>query len=70
MNHMNTTSHCRCGHHKTLPVLIILFGLLFLLGHFGTFSANFVGLAWPILVILAGLAKWMGGSCKCYMQQS
>ncbi len=70
MNHMNSAPACRCGHHKTAPVLIILFGLLFLLEHFGTVSAAFTGLAWPILVILFGFAKWMGGSCKCYMQAS
>jgi hypothetical protein len=68
MNHMNSAPHCRCGHHKTWPILVILFGLLFLLEHFGVFSAAFTALAWPILVILGGLAKLMGGSCKCYMQ--
>jgi len=66
MNHMNTAPACRCGHHKITPVLVILFGLLFLGEHFGVFSAMFTSTAWPILVIVWGLSKWMGGSCKCY----
>ncbi|MEK7115983.1 MAG: DUF5668 domain-containing protein [Patescibacteria group bacterium] len=47
------------------PVLIVLFGLLFLLQNYGVFSASFVNVAWPVLVILAGLNKLSKGMCKC-----
>jgi hypothetical protein len=67
---MNTASACRCGHHKIFPVVIVLFGLLFLLEHFGVFTAEFTSVAWPVLVILGGLVKLKSGSCKCYTQQS
>ncbi|MEO6536086.1 MAG: DUF5668 domain-containing protein [Candidatus Paceibacterota bacterium] len=70
MNHINTASSCRCGHHKIAPVLVILFGLLFLLEYFGTITASFTAMAWPILVIILGLVKLKSGSCKCYAQAS
>lgn len=57
--------NCTCGHHKAVPVLIILIGLVFLLGAIGTVSAHFVSLAWPVLLILVGLVKMCGGMCKC-----
>jgi len=56
---------CRCPHHKFVPGLVVLFGLLFLLANFGVFSAEFVNVAWPILVLAAGLAKLSGSYCKC-----
>jgi hypothetical protein len=65
---MNGAGSCRCMHHKVMPVLIILFGLLFLLGYFNVFTAPFVAMSWPVLVIVAGLAKLFSGSCKCYSE--
>lgn len=53
-----------------MPVLIILLGLLFLLEALNVVTVSFTSVAWPILVILAGLVKWMGGGCKCYMRAS
>jgi uncharacterized membrane protein len=70
MNHVNTATHCRCSHHKIVPVLVVLLGLLFLLANLGVFSGSFTGVAWPILLILIGLVKLNSGSCKCYMQAS
>jgi hypothetical protein len=67
---MNTASACRCGHHKVFPIIVILFGLLFLLEQLGVFTAAFTDLAWPVLVILAGLVKLKSGSCGCYAQAS
>lgn len=56
---------CKCPHHKTTPVLIVLFGLLFLLGALDVFTSEFVAVTWPILVILGGLSKLTSGMCKC-----
>jgi hypothetical protein len=56
---------CACPHHKMVPGLVVLFGLLFLLGSFGVVSAATVNMIWPILVILAGGMKMMEGKCKC-----
>lgn len=56
---------CKCPHHKIVPLLIVLFGLDFLAGAMGWLSMNFVNVSWPILVILAGAMKMMGGKCKC-----
>jgi len=58
---------CKCHHHKVIPVLVILFGLTFLLGTWGTLSSDTVNIVWPVLVILAGLMKLCSksGMCKC-----
>ena len=58
---------CKCPHHKVVPVLVILFGLTFLLGAWGTFTASTVNTIWPVLVILAGAMKLIdrSGMCKC-----
>ncbi|MDO8486117.1 MAG: hypothetical protein Q7S77_00220 [Candidatus Staskawiczbacteria bacterium] len=58
---------CKCPHHKVVPVLIILFGLTFLLEALGVLTAGFAGIVWPIIIIAGGLMKWMtkSGMCKC-----
>lgn len=58
---------CKCPHHKVVPVLVVLFGVTFLLGAWGTLSWSAVNVIWPILVILAGLIKIgeNSGMCKC-----
>lgn len=63
----DTRNICACPHHKVMPILVILFGLTFLLGALGVFTADFVGTVWPVIVIAAGLMKWMekSGMCKC-----
>ncbi len=58
-------SACECGHHRTMPVIVILFGLTFLLKALGTLDAGTVDYIWPILVIIAGCMKWGGMKCKC-----
>ncbi|OGL66850.1 hypothetical protein A2753_00145 [Candidatus Uhrbacteria bacterium RIFCSPHIGHO2_01_FULL_47_11] len=55
---------CKCPHHKVVPGLVVLFGLLFLLGALGMVSQQTVSIGWPILVILAGLMHWSKGMCK------
>jgi len=56
---------CGCPHHKVVPGFIALFGLLFLLHAFGIFTDMFVDVAWPVLVLLAGLTKMFSRGCKC-----
>lgn len=56
---------CRCGHHKVIPILVVLFGLEFLLAQVNVLTWNFVGVTWPILVIIAGCMKLFRGACKC-----
>lgn len=56
---------CGCSHHKAMPVLVVLFGVLFLLGSLNVVTPDLVGTVWPIIVILGGLSKLMSGSCKC-----
>jgi len=58
---------CKCPHHKTMPVLVILFGLTFLLGAWDVVSERFVMIVWPIIVIVAGAMKLAdkSGMCKC-----
>lgn len=68
MNHMNNAEHCKCSHHKVGAILIIVIGLTFLLGVMNVLSPMVVAYAWPILVIVFGVTRLMGGSCKCYMR--
>lgn len=57
---------CGCPHHKVMPILVVLFGLDFLLLATGTLSAMFVSVSWPILVIIAGCLKLF--RCGCCMK--
>ncbi len=57
--------HCGCGHHKVVPILIILLGLVFLLAQVNVLTWAFADVTWPILVIIAGCVKLFGGSCTC-----
>lgn len=59
------TNVCRCVHHKTIPILIVVFGVLFLLGALEVISVRIVSIVWPLLVIAGGLQKMMQGKCKC-----
>ncbi|MEO5971576.1 MAG: DUF5668 domain-containing protein [Bdellovibrionia bacterium] len=59
------TCNCCCPCHMMKGILIILFGLTFLLGTFEVLSQHVVSIIWPILVILAGGSSLMQGKCKC-----
>lgn len=56
---------CACKHHKFLPGLMILFGLLFLGKAMEFVSMDLVNWGWPILVVVAGFMKMTEGKCKC-----
>lgn len=56
---------CGCMHHKIIPMLVVVFGALFLFEAYGSVNPDTVAIVWPILVILAGLTKLFRGMCKC-----
>ncbi len=56
---------CGCMCHKMLPLFMVVFGLVFLLGNLEVLTPIAVTWTWPVLVILAGLTKMMGSRCKC-----
>jgi hypothetical protein len=64
MEEANGNVCCKCPHHKIFPLLVVLFGLDFLLGTLNVFSAYTVNIIWPIIIIIIGFMK-MGRGCKC-----
>ncbi|MDO8664729.1 MAG: hypothetical protein Q7K44_04275 [Candidatus Liptonbacteria bacterium] len=52
-------------HHKTISILVVLFGLDFLAYYMGWVGDSFLNISWPILVIVGGLMKLSKGMCKC-----
>ena len=56
---------CKCPHHSMIPLLVVVFGLVFLLGQLNIFTPVAVNIMWPIVVIIAGLTKLMGKKCQC-----
>ena len=56
---------CGCMCHKMLPLLVVVFGLVFVLGNLQILTPVRVMEIWPILVIVAGLTKMMGRKCTC-----
>lgn len=65
---MNMTADgkmCRCTHHSVMPVLIVAFGLVFLLGAFDVLSAWAVSITWPVIVMIGGLTKMTARMCTC-----
>jgi len=66
-NMPNGKNVCSCHHHKVIPVLIILFGLTFLLESRGVISSDFAMIAWPVIIMAGGVMKLMNNSkmCKC-----
>lgn len=56
---------CSCGHHMFVPILVIAFGLVFLLGALDVLNAATVAILWPIVVLVGGAAMLFGKKCKC-----
>jgi len=63
-----TPGYCPCPHHKIIPTLLIIGGLIFLLQAFMVLDEYTVAVIWPILVIIGGIVKFTGHSCKCRMK--
>ncbi|MDE2037707.1 MAG: hypothetical protein KGI69_00575 [Patescibacteria group bacterium] len=59
-NGSNTCS-CKCGHHKLMPIAVMLIALDILLANFGVYSWYVATIIWPILLIVAASGKL----CKC-----
>lgn len=62
--HMNGKK-CECRCHRALPILVILFGLTFLLGAMNMIMESTVSLIWPILVIICGFIGLNKKNCNC-----
>jgi len=61
----DSSGKCNCICHKMLGVLLVLFGLTFLLGALDVLSARTVDIIWPIIVVAAGLSSLAKRWCKC-----
>lgn len=57
--------HCSCVHHAFAPLALVLIGIAFLLNALGILSSGFLAIAWPILLIGAGVVKLLGRQCMC-----
>ena len=56
----------KCCPCKKMPALfLILFGLTFLLREVGLITPHIAGIAWPVIVILAGAQFMFRDMCKC-----
>lgn len=58
---------CKCTHHKMVPMLIILLGVVFLLGNLQVLTPAAVNVIWPVIIILVGAMKLTSQMkmCKC-----
>ncbi len=65
MEEQNKVGACQCPHHKMVPALVVLFGLVFLLKGLNVLSPNVTNVVWPVLVVLVGLMKMSQSKCKC-----
>ena len=57
---------CKCVHHKFVPMLVVIFGVLFFLHAIGSLSSQTLNYMWPVIVILVGVMKMSDNMCKCY----
>ena len=64
-NAQNHSEICECPHHKAIPILVVLLGLVFLLGAINVLTGKVVDIIWPILIIIAGGLKFSEAKCKC-----
>ncbi|MEK7541835.1 MAG: DUF5668 domain-containing protein [Patescibacteria group bacterium] len=48
-----------------IPIFAVAFGVVFLLGALDVLTARAVAIAWPVIVIAAGLTKLTGRMCSC-----
>ena len=62
---MSAALFCPCNHHKIVPLMIILIGATFLLNAFQVLPVGIVAFVWPVLLMVAGVAKLSGRSCSC-----
>lgn len=65
MNQTSEGKRCPCPCHKFITLLVVLFGLNFLLKTLGVYGDDVSNIIWPILVILGGLKSMFSTMCKC-----
>jgi len=56
---------CTCTHHKLVPILALLFAILFLLHNCGYINDQFLSIAWPMLVGLGAISFLGEDECPC-----
>lgn len=56
---------CACAHHQVVPVAIVLIGLDFLANALGLVPDALLAMTWPVLLVVAGVAKLAGPGCHC-----
>ena len=65
MNEKMNGNMCKCPHHSFFPLLVVAFGVVFLLGQWNILTMAAVNTLWPIIVVVAGLFKMMKRKCTC-----
>ncbi len=60
-----STNVCKCTHHRTVPILVMLIGVAFLLNAVGIMDSYTLSIMWPILVIIASITKVCEHKCAC-----
>lgn len=56
---------CKCPHHKIVPLIIFVIGLLFFLNAVNVITVSALNILWPLAVMIAGLMKMMSRRCAC-----
>lgn len=56
---------CSGEHRGVIPILVILFAIVFLLQYQGLLAENSVNIIWPILVGIGGLVMLIEDKCDC-----
>ena len=56
---------CGCIHHKVMPVLVVLFGLILLAWRLNWITVETATILIPILIIIVGIKKLVSKMCKC-----
>jgi len=65
MGGMMDKGMCKCPHHKIVPLMVFIIGLLFFLNVLNILTTSALNMLWPIALMIAGLMKMMSRKCKC-----
>jgi len=56
---------CNCPHHKVIPIIVLLIGLVVLLSAFNIWSGQVETILIGVLILIVGFVKLKSASCKC-----
>ena len=56
---------CNCPHHKVVPIMIIIIGLVILVGAFSMLTFQWASILIGVALIVIGGTKLGSRSCKC-----